>query len=38
MIFFDLGTSAVVADVPGHGNHGGVRWARFVLEGCFGVS
>ncbi len=38
MFFFDPGTSAVLAEVPGHGNHGGARWARFVPEGRFGVS
>jgi len=38
MFFFDLGTSAVVAEVPRHGNHGGARWAVFVPEGCVGIS
>jgi len=38
MFFFDLGTSAVVAEVPRHGNHGDARRALFVPEGCFGVS
>jgi len=38
MVFFDLGTSAVVAEVPRHCNHGGAHRAMFVPEGCFDVS
>jgi len=38
MVFSDPGTSAVVAGVPGNGNHGGAPWAAFVPEGRFGVT
>jgi len=38
MVFIDLGTSVVFAEVPRHGNHGGARRTLFVPEGCFGVS
>jgi len=38
MVFFDLGTSAVLAEVPRHGNDGGARRAMFVPDGRFGVS
>jgi len=38
MDFSDLGTSAVFAEVPRHGNRGGARWAMSVPEGCFGVA
>jgi len=38
MGFFDLGTSAVVAEVPRHGNNGGARRATFVPDDCLGVS
>jgi len=38
MVFFDLGTSAGIAEVPRQGNDGGARWARFVSDDRFGVS
>jgi len=38
MVFSDPGTSAVVAEVPGHGSHGSAWWARFVPGGRFGAS
>jgi len=38
MVFFDLGTSAVVAEIPRDRSNGGARWAMFVPEGGFGVS